>query len=561
MQKIGFSMLLVLLVAQCPLTLKYGITSYTKAERAPGSQPTDTLDTGYAVYTFQQVASGNYLEVAGNIFYNEKYQEGAGIRQHGLSKTNGTMDDWQKWYIIYNSTAGGKKYYTVRNVFSGQILGYQGGTGAGPAGPPLRQGRASKHPTDGQLWRFQRVGGSRQYSVVNKATGKAMSSLALNAKDSAAVRLSPLDSRKGAQLWTLDKQPLTAYRDDQVVRFFNRNKSTMGSVAFDEGMSIPLQWGPNKGKVLWITQDAWDGSALQANNQFKCTDFFQYRNSVMIQPSITDWNPENTFNITRAGSLQNRPKQIFDVVPHTEYAWPAAGVEIGNHVYVQCGEGSGLGPNVSQSLYELKENENYLWTVKRITPAGMTTEKGINYSSGMVKGGDGFVYVFGHQPIGYGYTENAYVARFPLTDPMGWTFWDGSNWGDKPVTGEKARIAGGFGTVAISYIKGKYVFVSMTQGFNCEADRDLYVATAVSPTGPFTALKKVYTIHEYLYGSYARYYTPAIHPEFDNGREELLITYCLNFSGCGVPDCKDGYLDPYFYRVKGIRVPYAVIGL
>ena len=101
----------------------------------------------------------------------------------------------------------------------------------------------------------------------------------------------------------------------------------------------------------------------------------------------------------------------------------------------------------------------------------------------------------------------------------------------------------------------------MDQGFNCDASRNIYIATATSPTGPFTTRKLVYTINEYFFGQYARYYTPSIHPEFNNGRNELLVTYCLNYSACGVNSCQNGYMDPYYYRVKGVRIPYSVIGL
>ena len=191
----------------------------------------------------------------------------------------------------------------------------------------------------------------------------------------------------------------------------------------------------------------------------------------------------------------------------------------------------------------------------------MTTETRINYSAGMVDGGAGYVYVFGFQGRDHGYGLNLHVARFAKGNPMDWHFWDGKDWTDTPAVGNNSRIATGKATVSVAKVKDKYVMMTMDQGFVCDSTRNIYLATADSPTGPFTPLKKVYTIREYLYGKFARYYTPVIHPEFNNGHSELLLTYCLNFSGCGVPDCKDGYLDPYFYRIKGIRVPYELFGL
>jgi hypothetical protein len=249
-----------------------------------------------------------------------------------------------------------------------------------------------------------------------------------------------------------------------------------------------------------------------------------------------------------------------DIQPGNSFAWPAHGVEIGNHVYLQCGEGNGLSLS-NQSLYDLTENAGTKWQVKRTTPAGMSGQNAISYSSGMVKAADGYVYVFGTQGTGFGYTNNVHVARFPVSNPQSWTFWNGATWVAAPATGDGARITDALGTADVAYVNGKYVLVTMDQGFNCDNSRNIYTATATSPTGPFSARKQVYTIKEYLYGNYARYYTPAIHPESVNGRNELLVTYCLNFSACGVEDCVNGYLDPYFYRVKGIRVPYGKIGL
>jgi len=332
-------------------------------------------------------------------------------------------------------------------------------------------------------------------------------------------------------------------------------------VAFDQGNTIQLNWGPNKGKVLWITEDAWDGEQLQDNHQFSCKDFFRYRNSVLIQPSASDWNPNHTLNITRNDSRQHMPRQICDLIEGSEFAWPSVGIELGSKVYLQCAEGDGLGPLKSQSLYELSETDGLEWPVKRLMPGQMTTETRINYSAGMIDGGDGFVYVFGFQGTGYGYSLNLHVARFLKTDPMQWRFWNGKAWAEKPAIGSDASIATGKATVSVAKVNGKYVMMTMDQGFVCDSTRNIYLATSDSPTGPFTPLKKVYTIKEYLYGKYARYYTPVIHPEFDNGHMELLLTYCLNFSGCGVPDCKDGYLDPYFYRIKGVRIPYSTFGL
>lgn len=529
----------------------------SSAHHSYGAVQADTLIKDYAVYTFSNAADGKLMQVAGNILYNEKYADGAKIIQRDKAVVNGTIDAWQRWHIVYKFTKGGVKYYYIRNIFSGKFL--TASDKMSKAGEELQQYYKDEQNVDKQLWRFRRIGATQHFLIINKKNGMAVAGAPGVSGDSIPVVQEQVNKR-ARQLWALALQPDAAYRDDDVVNFFNRNNNDQGSVAFDEGVSIPLHWGANKGKALWVTQDAWDGSALQPNKKFRCTDFFQYRNSILIQPSLTDWDPDDTKNITKQGSAQNKPKQICDIQPNTEFAWPAAGVEIGSHVYMQCGEGDGLTVK-GQSLYDLTESAGNLWKVKRTVPAGLRVYAGINYSAGMAKSADGYVYVFGTRGVDAGYKTNVYVARFPVSDPQAWTFWNGASWAAKPVTGDAAKIASGLGTATVSFAHGKYVLITMDQGFNCDTPRDIYAAVADKPAGPFTQRKKVYSITEYLYGSYARYYTPAIHPEFDNGRNELLVTYCLNFSGCGVSECKDGYQDPYFYRVKGIRIPYAEIGL
>lgn len=523
-----------------------------------GSVPADTLIKDYAVYTFSNAADGKLMQVAGNILYNEKYADGAKIIQRKKTVSDGSIDAWQRWYIIYKFTKAGIKYYFIRNVFSGKLL--SAADDPSKAGAQLQQYyKQDKKEADKQLWSFRQIGAAQHFLIINKASRMSIAGATATPGDSIQVVQEPAD-KNVRQLWTLALQPNDTYRDDDVVRFFNRNNNNQGSVAFDEGVSIPLYWGANKGKVLWVTQDAWDGIALQSNKKFKCTDYFQYRNSILIQPSLNDWNPNDTKNITKDGSAQNKPKQICDIMPNTEFAWPSAGMEIGNHVFMHCGEGDGL--NVKgQSLYDLTEDAGSLWKVKRTVPKGLSVYREINYAAGMVNTGNGYVYVFGTKGIVSGYGSNVYVARFPVTDPQAWTFWNGASWVGTPVVGDTAKVVSGLGTATVSYVHGKYVLITMDQGFNCDAPRDIYAAVSDKPTGPFTQREKVYSITEYFNGKYARYYTPSIHPEFDNGRNELLITYCLNFSACGVSECWNGYQDPYFYRVKGIRIPYEKIGL
>lgn len=542
----------------------------TSAPAAVAHMAADAPLPAYAAYTLAGVAGGKLLEVAGNPTYNEKYDDARPLVQFSPSVTNGVPDGWQQWHVIYKTTLGGAKCYHFRNVFSGKLL-------TAPAtavpGAQLQQYAELTAGADRQLWHVVETATPNHYRILNRGNGLALSNAGASA-NGAAITQEAANAGAASQRWVFAAQAPVAYRDDQVVRFFNRNNPAQGSVAFDEGVSIPLTWGPNNGKVLWVTQDACDGSKLQPNGLFGCGINITYSNSLLLQPSVTNWDNLATPNVTLPNGSNGRARQVCDVLTRPfnndradyTYAWPGAGIEIGNHVYIHCGEGRFDTVRVrgQQSLYDFTQSGGTQWTATRTTPAGLNAQTAINYATGMVKAADGYVYAFGMRTTSFGYGSDIHVARFPASNPQDWTFWNGASWVSTPVPGSVARVAEGKGSNYVAYLNGRYILMTLGQGYNCpDTDRSIYLATATSPTGPFTPLTKVYDIKEYLYGSVAQYYTPAIHPEFVNGRNELLLTYCLNYNAQGCPDnrCVNNSIDPYFYRIKGVRVPYSLLGL
>ncbi|RYD93412.1 MAG: hypothetical protein EOP54_19230 [Sphingobacteriales bacterium] len=526
-------------------TLTNNQTSSTPGKRIHGPV------SDYAEYTISCVAGGKFIEVTGNPAANEKYKNQAKIVQYAASLSGGVVDGWQRWYVIYKTTVSGIKYYHIRNSFSGKFLDVP--SASTTSGTQLQQYLEFPLLANQQLWKIVEIGTTGKYNIINKGNGLAVTNAGASTGNGTAITQETLGTAD-KQKWTFTVGTANTYRDDNAVRFFERNNPAQGSVAFDQGNSIPLTWSSNNGKVLWVTQDASDGSQLQSNGLFNCNNFAPTGNTMFIQPNINDWG-SGAPNVTRNGI-----RRIVDIQSGNTFAWPGPGIEIGQHVYVNVGEGNGL-TLTNQSLWDLTQSTGTAWTGVRTLPAGMSGQTAIGYSAGMVKASDGYVYVFGSQTTGFGYTKNIHVARFPQSNPQSWTFWNGSSWTSTPTAGTTARIAEGLGSTTVSFCNNKWVLMTMDQGFNCDATRNIYIATASSLTGPFSALTQVYTIKENINGNYARYYTPAIHPEHVNGRNELLLTYCLNYGACGQSSCNGSYMDPYFYRVKGIRVPYAKIGL
>lgn len=546
----------VLLTSLCCLLLLSACQRVMKEVAEPTSLQLASLPD-YGVITLKNVAGNKFMEVGGDPLYNRKFDDQAKLQLWETSSLDGKQNRWQKWHLIYRSTVDGVKYYQIRNLHSGKLMDVPEGSDS--IGLPIQQYAAFPFLADQQLWRLEEQSDGTSVKLVNKGNGLVLA-VANGATNNGAAIVQEQTANDNRQYWIIGLEEEDTYRDDEVVRFFNRNESEQGSVAFDQGNSIPLSWGSNAGKVLWVTQDAWDGTSLTPDDKFPCNYFFSYGNSMLLQPSISDWNNLHTPNVTVPGGANGRPRQVCTIQANNTFAWPGMGVEIGDKVYVHCGEGSGLNAT-DQSLYVFTQNTGTTWQTQRTTPAGLSGQTAILYATGMVKAGDGYVYAFGSETVGFGYESYIHVARFPESDPQQWEFFNGTSWSPTPTTGEASKVADGLGSSAVSYLNGKYILMTMDQGFNCDANRRIYLATADNPTGPFTERKAVYTINEYFYGQYARYYTPAIHPHFDNGRNELLLTYCLNYSACGLDGCQDGVIDPYYYRVKGIRVPFTMIGL
>lgn len=500
----------------------------------------------YGAYIIANAQNGNTLGIQGDILYNDKYWDQA---LADVDRDNN--EKWQKWHLIFDSEENGLKYYTIKNLFSGLYL-----TGSN-GGADVYQDQLDEETPDRRLWRFNDLG-SGLYEIIHKQSELLLTSMV----DETGYGVARLDSENEAnsQQWYLNNIPLESYRDVEVQNFFRRNEPGMGSVAFDQGNSIPLTWGENNGKILWITEDAWDSGQMLGPDVLNGNSFFKYNNSILVQPSKENWNPSDAVNLINPDTKHpDRVYQMMDVQEGLDWTWPGTGIEIEDKVYIYAGEGQGLDAKNS-ALYILHQNGGTSWKVERETPVN------VGGPDGMVRGGDGYVYCYSNEATDFlGFNSNVFVRRFQEADPLqDWEFWNGTGWttnaeAKQPVTTSKA-------TTSVAKLGNNYIMMSMDQGFFCTEERNIYLSYSSSPVGPWSDKVKVYEIQEYINGDKARFYTPIIHPYFTNDQGELLLTYCLNFAAC---DQEDFYMDEngnkalnaYYYRLKAIRVPLSVIGL
>lgn len=524
-----------------------------------GTDLSATVNTafGYGTFTFSNKSSNKVMQVSGadSMLYDYDLVQQATYTGTGIATAPN-----QKWIIIpQNIQLHGYPVYRIMNIASGKFLTSPNNN----IGAQLLQYR--KDSSLNQLWHIQAL--NNAYIIINAGNTLAVVNKNGSSENFTAITQEKFVNTNTAAYWTITKIPDESYRDDDVVNFFHRPKIENTTVAFDQGNSIPLTFGNNNGKSLWITEDCYTWDELKDNGLLNCW-FFKYHNSALLQPAGSNWDPAQTPNITTHNSTAGNLEIIASPGDHSAtYSWPGVGVELNNHVYLFCWESANGSIPENQVLYDLTENDNGLdWgTAIRTTPKGMSGQTTIVYSNGMVKSNDGYVYAYGSKGVGLG--SYIYLARFPKNNTQQWQFWNGTTWNTIPDPQRSAAIKVGpaastQANTAISYVNGKYVMMTMDLGYFCDpAVHNIYISTATSPQGPFTQPKLVFTINDIFLGHLARYYTPAIHPQFNNEHNELLVTYCLNYSACAQSACVNNSQDPNFYQVKGVRIPYSLIGL
>ncbi len=351
-------------------------------------------------------------------------------------------------------------------------------------------------------------------------------------------------------------EPATlAYKDAAFTEFFRR---TNGLVAGDGGISVPL----SDGAVLWLFGDSHIDDLNPTNGTLPC--LFQVRNAALLQQSngtttLISGNPRGSF--------------IRTATDEKLWFWPQAGFQsTGGTIYIytmklqRAGKGGGMFDFRAVSRHWAKIERSDLagsadgnMESVPVTFSRLQNFRDIEFGCGFSQEADGYTYTFG---VKAGKKDNNIcVARFLSIRPEGrWTFWDGKRW-TAAVSQAKAIGYGASTSLSVCKVNGRWLALSSAFSIACDQGKAIYASVSTNLTGPFSPPQKIYEIDDVVDGHYPFFYLPEAHPESVNSKNEILVTYSINGYDPCFPTCKDGRMNPDYYRVKAIRLPLSLVGI
>ncbi len=334
-------------------------------------------------------------------------------------------------------------------------------------------------------------------------------------------------------------------KDHEFTEFFRR---TNGWVAGDGAMSVPI----SDGRSLWLFGDSHIDSFNPKTGTIPC--LFQARNAGIVQQKNSFKDAETLVGTGPGFRSFFRREPVND-----PWFWPLLGFEHKNSLYVyltelrQKGTGTFGFENTGRDFIARMELPEL--KVAEYIPAPHFDGRG--FGLGFVKEKDGYIYTYGSKGTKAGI--ELYVARFkPDTINRDWTYWNGESW-TANITNVASISRSFVVSLSVCKIRNKYLLIGSGLSVRCDMGRDIFVSTSDSPTGPFSPMKKIYTIDDTRDGHYPFFYLPMAHPEFMNKKDELLLTYSINGYEPCFPVCVKGRAIPDHYRPKAIRVPLKLI--
>jgi hypothetical protein len=336
---------------------------------------------------------------------------------------------------------------------------------------------------------------------------------------------------------------VSTYKDSVFTEYFRR---TSGWVAGDGAYSIPL----NNGNSLWLWGDSHIGFYDPVTKTVPC--LFQVRNAGL---EMGIGNPLKQTTLISSAS----PASYFHLGTDNKFwFWPGAGYQNGDTAYVFLGRLKATG---SGGFGFAAVDTNYVAKIRvaDLTVAGysiLPSRNGIVFTNSVIKEGS-YNYIYGIKNNGFG--NDLFVARFPSSNLYAkWEYYGSTGWNTNIAYIQKvhSEFTSSFN---ICKIKNKYVLITTEFSVGCDQGKSIFSYTSDQPYGPFVNKQTIWTVNDTLQGHYPFFYLANAHPEYDNGKNELLVTYCINGYGTCVNTCAGNRMNPDYYRPKAIRVPYKVI--
>jgi hypothetical protein len=306
------------------------------------------------------------------------------------------------------------------------------------------------------------------------------------------------------------------------------------------------------GRTLWLFGDSHINTFDPETQTVPC--LFQSRNAAIVQQkgrfdgAVTLVGPGPGFRSWLRREPVNDP-----------WFWPLWGYEYRTNLFLYLGE---LRQKGTGTFGFERTGHDYF---ARVSLPDLTVTEYLplpdfgkhQFGTGFIHEKDGYTYTYGTEGSKAG--NELRVARFRREQPLtSWRFWDGKAWSTN-IQESKPIMTNWIFSTSVYKIKNKYVWIGSALSVKCDMGREIYVATADRPTGPFSKPKAIYSIDDALDGHYPFFYFPLAHPEFINRQNELLITYSINGYDPCVATCVNNRLNPDHYRPRAIRVPLKLI--
>jgi hypothetical protein len=257
----------------------------------------------------------------------------------------------------------------------------------------------------------------------------------------------------------------------------------------------------------------------------------------------------------------NKTSSFFSYGNSNKYwFWPQSGYQNRDTVYVFLSRLMATGEPGMWGFAGVDTNyiaRLYGANLDKISYSILIPKGGINFGNSVIQERRGLNYIYGIKSNGFG--NDLFVARFEAENIYGqWQYFNGAEWTTDISTVKKIHeeFTASF---YVCKIRNKYVLITTEFSVGCDQGKNIYAAVSDKPSGPFINRHSVWQVDDTLQGHYPMFYIANAHPEFDNGRNEMLITYCINGYGSCVDNCLNNRMNPNIYRPKAIRVPYSKI--